>query len=94
VAQDTENVQSNVLWAGVPTKNLRLASSGSGPQGQTDSGRIAQPKVSLDSFHPIRILGEGFGKVILAKKKASNRCDQHFAINLESLAYISVPYPA
>ena len=41
----------------------------------------AEPKVCLDNFHPIRILGEGgFGKVLLAKKKRSDGCDQHFAI--------------
>ena len=33
-------------------------------------GGTAQPKISLDSFHPIRILGEGrFGRVLLVKKK-------------------------
>ena len=45
------------------------------------SGRTAEPKVSTDNFHPIRILGEGgFRKVILVKKKPSDGCDQRFAI--------------
>ena len=46
--------------------------------GQTEtSGRTAQPKVSIDNFHPIRILGDGgFGKVILVKKKSSDGTDQ------------------
>jgi len=43
--------------------------------------RTSQPKISIDNFHPIRILGEGrFGKVILVKKKPSDGLDQHFAI--------------
>ena len=56
----------------------------------------AQPKVCLDNFHPIRILGEGgFGKVILAMKKRSDGCDQHFATkvlkkaNIESLGSVT-----
>jgi novel protein kinase C epsilon type len=47
------------------------------------SGRTAQRKVCIDSFQPIRILGEGgFGKVILAKKKSSDGSDQRFAIKV------------
>ena len=41
----------------------------------------AQPRVCLDNFQPVRILGQGgFGKVILAKSKRSDGCDQHYAI--------------
>ena len=43
-------------------------------------GGTAQPKISLDSFHPIRILGEGrFGRVLLVKKKGSDGSEQCFA---------------
>jgi hypothetical protein len=42
----------------------------------------------LDSFHPVRILGEGFGKVILVKKKASDGSDQHSAINVMKKSHI------
>ena len=58
--------------------------------GETEtSGRTAQPKVSLDSFHPIRILGEGgFGKVILAKKKSPDGYDQRFAIKVMKKSHI------
>jgi len=58
--------------------------------GQTEtSGRTAQPKVSIDSFHPIRILGEGgFGKVILVKKKASDGTNQRFAIKVLKKSHI------
>jgi serine/threonine protein kinase len=35
----------------------------------------------LDSFHPVRVLGQGaFGKVVLAKKKAPDGSEQLFAI--------------
>jgi serine/threonine protein kinase len=35
----------------------------------------------LDSFHPVRVLGlGGFGKVVLAKKKAPEGSEQLFAI--------------
>jgi serine/threonine protein kinase len=34
-------------------------------------------KVSVDIFHPIRVLGEGgIGKFVLAKKKSLDRSDQ------------------
>jgi len=52
--------------------------------GQTETReRTAQPKLSVDSFHPIRILGEGgFGKVILVKKKSSDGTDERFAMKI------------
>jgi novel protein kinase C epsilon type len=53
------------------------------------SERIGQPKFSIDSFHPIRILGEeGFGKVVLAKKKASDGSDKSFAIKLLKKSFV------
>ena len=53
------------------------------------SGRTAEPKVSIDNFHPIRILGEGgFRKVILVKKKPSDGCDQRFAIKVLKKSHI------
>jgi serine/threonine protein kinase len=43
------------------------------------SGHLCRNR--LDSFHPVRVLGEGtFGKVVLAKKKAPNGSEQDFAI--------------
>jgi len=77
--QELEGIKTRV-----PRNNLQLASSGSGPQGQIEtSGRTVQPKVSMDSFHPIRILGEGgFGKVLLVKKKGSDESDQRFAVKV------------
>jgi hypothetical protein len=42
----------------------------------------------LDSFHPVRILGEGFRKVILVKKKASDGSDQHSAFNVMKKSHI------
>jgi len=60
------------------------------------SGRTAQPKVSIDSFHLIIILGEGFEKVILVKKKASDESDQRFVIKVMKkyhiINYCSVTY--
>jgi len=53
------------------------------------SGRTAQPKVHIDNFHPIRILGEGgFGKAILVKKKPSEGSDQRFAIKVLKKSHI------
>jgi hypothetical protein len=53
------------------------------------SGRPAETKVCIDSFHPIRILGEGgFGKVILAKKKASEKSDERFAVKVMKKSHI------
>jgi hypothetical protein len=42
----------------------------------------------LDGFHSVRILGEGFRKVILFKKKASDGYDQHSAINFMKKSHI------
>jgi hypothetical protein len=58
--------------------------------GQTEtSGRTGQLKVSIDSFIPVRILGErGFGKVVLAKMKASDGSDQRFAIKVMKKSHI------
>jgi len=53
------------------------------------SGRTAQAKVSIDNFHPIRILGGGgFGKVILVNKKPSDGSDQRFAIKVLKKSHI------
>jgi serine/threonine protein kinase len=58
--------------------------------GQIETNRItAPPKVYVDSFNPIGILGEGkFGKVILVKKKASNEYDQRFAMKALKKSHI------
>jgi len=48
-----------------------------------------EPKVSIHTFHPIRVLGEGgFGKVILAKKRDVDGPHQHFAIKVLKKANI------
>ena len=56
--------------------------------GQTEtSGRTVGPKISLDSFHPIRILGEGgFGRVMLVKK--TDGSEQRFAMKAIKKSFI------
>ena len=45
--------------------------------------RSGEVKVSIHSFHPVRVLGEGgFGKVILAKKPAVDGTHQLFAVKV------------
>jgi len=40
-------------------------------------------KICIDSFQPVRILGQGgFGKVILVKRKTADECDRHFAVKV------------
>jgi len=81
------------LKARVPTNNLQLACSGSESQGQTVSiGGTAEGKVSIDSFQPVRMLGEGsYGKVILVRKKPSYGSNQHFAMKvLEKSDIVSI----
>ena len=58
--------------------------------GQTEiCGRTAQSKISIDSFHPIRILGEGsFGRVVLVKKKGSDGSEQRFAMKAIKKSHI------
>jgi serine/threonine protein kinase len=60
--------------------------------GQTErSVRTTQAKLSIDNFHPIGLLGEGgFGKVILMKKKESDRTDQCFAVKVMKKSRCSV----
>jgi novel protein kinase C epsilon type len=51
--------------------------------------RSGEPKVSIHSFHPVRVLGEGsFGKVILAKKPSVDGPDQLFAVKVLKKAHI------
>ena len=55
--------------------------------------KIQVLKLSIDSFHPIRLLGEGgFGKVILVKKKVSDRTDHRFAFKVMKKSRCSVSY--
>jgi serine/threonine protein kinase len=46
--------------------------------------------LSIDSFHPIRILGEGgFGKVVLVRKKAPDGTGLHFAMKVVKKSHIN-----
>jgi serine/threonine protein kinase len=53
------------------------------------SASTGEPKVSIHSFHPVRVLGEGgFGKVLLAKKAALDGSEQLVAIKMLKKAHI------
>jgi novel protein kinase C epsilon type len=53
------------------------------------SGIIDQPKISLENFHPVKILGEGgFGKVLLAKKKSADGSEKSFAVKIVKKSFV------
>jgi novel protein kinase C epsilon type len=55
--------------------------------GVTD--KSGEPKLSIHSFQPVRVLGKGgFGKVILAKKPSVDGSDQLFAVKVLEKACI------
>jgi serine/threonine protein kinase len=81
-------MEMQAVKTGVPANSLQLAGSSSAPQGNRKrkeptqrDGISGKEKLSINSFKFIRVLGqEGFGKVVLAKKKLPGGPEQLYAI--------------